>query len=148
MKARDIMTRQVEAVTPDEPLTHAARIMADHDVGIVPVIESRGHPRLLGVITDRDLTVRHTAHCPNPAEECPVAAHMTRDTWTVGEDADAHGAIEQMRAHHVRRIPVVGPDHELAGVISVADVVLRMDPQPTEVKSLLIAESSPAVAHV
>ncbi|MBI2186078.1 MAG: CBS domain-containing protein [Acidobacteria bacterium] len=61
MKVRDIMTPDPEVVTPEEPISRAARIMRDYDVGIVPVVGDSESRNLVGVITDRDIACRHVA---------------------------------------------------------------------------------------
>lgn len=88
MKARQIMTANPEVVTPDEPVSHAARIMRDRDIGMVPVVTDRDSMSVTGIITDRDIAVRHVADLC--AEDCSVATHMSRDDIeTVKENDDS-----------------------------------------------------------
>src|SRR6476659_7348317 len=61
MKARDIMTKNIECVTADDTAERAARIMRDEEVGIVPVVENQKSMKLSGVVTDRDITIRMVA---------------------------------------------------------------------------------------
>ncbi len=61
MKAQDIMTRNPDVLTPDEPVSRAAQLMRDRNVGIVPVVEDKSSMKLCGVITDRDIAIRHVA---------------------------------------------------------------------------------------
>jgi CBS domain-containing protein len=121
--AREIMTENVECVTPQDELTHAARIMRDRDVGIVPVVEGDdGVRRLIGVITDRDITLRHVAEGHGP--DCRVEEAMSReDLATVGPDDDVDDVMRQMRDHQVRRVPVI-EDGRLVGIISQADLAV------------------------
>src|SRR6266550_6970107 len=76
MKARDIMTPDPEVVTPEQSISCAAQIMRDCDVGVVPVVNNDGRT-LIGLITDRDIAVRHVAD--GHAGDCTVGAHMTCD---------------------------------------------------------------------
>ncbi|HUF27005.1 MAG TPA: CBS domain-containing protein [Gemmatimonadaceae bacterium] len=61
MKARDIMTRDPAVVTPDEPVSRAAELMKQRDIGMIPVVNDRSHMRLEGVLTDRDIAIRFVA---------------------------------------------------------------------------------------
>ncbi len=61
MKIQDIMSTDPNTVTPDTPITEAARLMKDHNIGMLPVVETEGSRKLVGVVTDRDITIRHVA---------------------------------------------------------------------------------------
>lgn len=120
MKARDIMTANPECVTRDDSLQRAAEIMRDVDVGAVPVVDDRTSKRLVGIITDRDITVRHVAGDNN--RECRVGDHMTSGRlFTVSPDDDAERVIQRMKSEQVRRIPVTEGDR-IVGIIAQADV--------------------------
>lgn len=143
MKAREIMTRDPQVVTADDPVSRAAEIMRDIDVGIVPVVDDRSSMRLRGVITDRDIAVRHVAE--RHQQDCRVGDHMTGGRLdTVDPDADAHEVTERMRRDQVRRIPVVEGDR-LVGIIAQADVAVGLGPrEPQEVEQTLEQISKPA----
>lgn len=120
MKARDIMTADPECVTRDDSLQRAAEIMRDVDVGAVPVVDDRTSKRLVGIITDRDITVRHVAGDNN--RDCRVGDHMTSGRlFTVSPDDDAERIIERMKSEQVRRIPVTEGER-LVGIVAQADV--------------------------
>lgn len=123
MLAREIMTEKVECVTPQDDLAHAARIMRDRDVGIVPVVEGNdGQRRLLGVVTDRDIAIRHVAE--GHGGSCRVEEAMSRDDLVVARpDDDVDSVMRSMRERQVRRVPVV-EDGRLIGIISQADLAL------------------------
>lgn len=124
MKAKEIMTQDPVAVTPNETVSHAAELMARHDIGLIPVVEDRSSMRLRGVITDRDIAVRHVA--AKHREDCAVAEHMTsKRVDVVRPDADVHDVLGRMRHDKVRRIPVVDADHRLVGVIAQADLAVK-----------------------
>lgn len=123
MLASEMMTTDPEAVTMFDAIGRAAALMAQYDVGILPVIDDPVHRRLMGVITDRDLVVRclSQGHAPG----CHVEDHMTRDplvTVTPGETLET--IVERMGRYQVRRLPVVeGPDKRLVGIITMADLL-------------------------
>jgi CBS domain-containing protein len=120
MKARDIMTANPECVTREDSLQRAAEIMRDVDVGAVPVVDDRNSMRLVGVITDRDITVRHVAG--DNGENCRVGDHMTSGRlFTVSPDDEADHVLDRMKAEQVRRIPVVEGER-IVGIIAQADV--------------------------
>ena len=77
MKAHEIMTSKPEVVTPNDPISRAAQIMRDKDVGLVPVVRDTSSMMLEGVITDRDVAVRHVAD--RHTNDCSVGSHMSRD---------------------------------------------------------------------
>lgn len=121
MKASDIMSPDPEVVTPDETLQRAAAMMKERDVGIIPVVEDRSSMKLAGVITDRDIVVRHVAE--GHREDCSVGAHLSGDNVeTVGPEAEIEEVTRLMQRRKVRRIPVVEEGGRLIGIISQADV--------------------------
>jgi CBS domain-containing protein len=137
MRARDIMTPNPLVVTPGDPVSRAAEIMRDAEVGIVPVVDDREHRHLIGVITDRDIAVRCVASQHVPA--CDVSLHMSGEhLCTVGPDADVSSVLASMTHDRVRRIPVVAEDNRLIGMISQADLATKVGPeQPLEVEKVL-----------
>src|SRR5688572_22020114 len=125
MKARDIMTSNVECVTAKDNIQAAARIMRDEDVGIVPVVEETGGNRVLrGVVTDRDIAIRCVAEGKD-ARSCTVADVMSSGLVTVRPDADLKEVMEKMKKAQVRRIPVVEDANRLVGIIAQADLATQ-----------------------
>lgn len=126
MKARELMSKDPVVVTPDEPVTRAAQIMRDQNVGAVPVVDDRGSMRLRGLITDRDIAVRHVAEAHG--QSCRVSDELTSGPLkTVTPETDAHEVMELMKREQVRRVPVVQGDR-LVGIIAQADVANAEDP--------------------
>jgi CBS domain-containing protein len=122
MKIQDVMTRDPRSVAPETPVSEAARIMRDEDVGIVPVVD--GDRRLVGVVTDRDIAVRIVAE----GRDASVSVRdvmSSDDLATCTPDADVEQAMEQMASEQVRRIPVVDERGSLVGIIAQADVVRK-----------------------
>jgi CBS domain-containing protein len=121
VKARDLMTSdKLECVTRQDSLTRAAQIMRDSDIGAVPVVEDSTSMRLVGVITDRDITVRHVAG--DNADDCVVGDHMSEGRlFTARPDDDVDTVLRTMKDQQVRRVPVVDGER-LVGIIAQADV--------------------------
>lgn len=126
MKASEIMTGNPVCVTPTTLLTEAAQLMKDRDVGLLPVVDADGSSKLVGVITDRDIAVRHVA-AGHTSADCTVSEAMSKKTTTCPKNADIGDVMKVMGAEQIRRIPVVDERSNLVGVISQADIVLRLD---------------------
>ncbi len=124
MKARDVMTPNPDVLTPDEPVSRAAQVMRDRNVGIVPIVENRSSMKLCGVITDRDIAIRHVAEGHD--NNCKVADEVSREPLaTVNPDADVKDVMNVMKRDQVRRVPVVEGDNRLVGIIAQADIAER-----------------------
>ena len=119
-KVREIMSSSPRTVEPDTPVTEAAKLMKQEDVGSVPVVDG---PRLIGVLTDRDIVVRGIADGSDP-HAIKVGDIASRDVVTVRPDDDLDEALRLMALHQVRRLPVVEDGH-LVGVVATADVALE-----------------------
>lgn len=124
MLVKSIMTSEVKVCAPDTSLAAAARIMSTRDCGIVPVVDSQH--KLLGIITDRDVCLAVATKYESP-EELPVRDIMTKKVYTCAPDDDAQTAMNLMKNHAVRRVPVVTADGRLTGLISIDDLVIRAD---------------------
>ncbi len=120
MKARDLMTKNPECVTREDTVQRAASIMRDHDIGAVPVVDDTGSRRLVGIVTDRDIAVRAVAEGRNDlsVQDAMSAGRIA----TAREDDDVDRVMELMRENKVRRIPVVGQNEEVVGMIAQADL--------------------------
>jgi CBS domain-containing protein len=143
MKAKDIMTLAPRVVAADQPVSAAAGLMKRLDVGMIPVVENLESRRLSGVITDRDITIRHVAE--GHTADCPVRAHMTAAPLVIAhEDEDIHDVLARMEEHRVRRAPVTDEGVAVVGVISGADIALRLGAiEPMEVERFFEAVSRP-----
>lgn len=143
MKARDLMTPRPHFVLPDEPVLRAAELMRDHDIGAVPVVDDPESMILVGVITDRDLAIRHVAAAHH--HDCPVSEHMTADHLvTVEPRAGVDDVMKKMRRFKVRRVMVTDGDGVLLGVVAQADLVREEgDEHPRRVEKVLEEISEP-----
>jgi len=137
----EVMSRDVTSVAPDSTIREAAELMDDLDVGALPVTEGR---RLVGMVTDRDITVRATAAGLGP-EETSVSEVMTEDICHCFEDQDVEDVMQDMRDIQIRRVPVVSrDDHSLIGIVSLADLAdIGADTAPEETAATLRDISSP-----
>lgn len=123
---QDIMTTDPVCVTPDTLLKDAARLMKDQNVGMLPVVEGAGSDRLVGVVTDRDIAIRHVAE-GHASSACPVSEAMTRKVATCKVDDDVIDVMNLMGKEQVRRIPIVDERGALVGVVAQADIALEAD---------------------
>ena len=120
-KIADVMTRHPRAVDAQTSVREAARLMEGDDVGSFPVVEAQDSPRLIGVVTDRDIALRVVAAGRDP-ETTAVSEVASREIHTVTPDDDLDDALERMARAQVRRLPVVINEGELVGILSQADL--------------------------
>ena len=121
MKAHEIMTKNPSTVTPETKLADAARLMKNEDVGIIPVVEANGSRKLVGVVTDRDITIRHVAE-GHDSNDCPVREAMSTKLVTARPDEDLESVMDTMGREQIRRIPVVDERGEIVGILAQADL--------------------------
>ena len=119
-KISDFMTRNVQVVRPDESPQRAAQVMDELNVGSLPVCDRTG---LVGMITDRDITVRATAAgLPAHTQVSDVMTDHAR--WCTGEQS-VQEAMQQMADVQIRRLPVVDSEHRVVGIVSLGDLAMR-----------------------
>jgi CBS domain-containing protein len=123
--AREIMTGGAECIGENETLEAAARKMKELDVGSLPICGEDN--RLKGMVTDRDIVVRCIAEGGDPTSTGVMTLAQGKPV-TIGADDDIHAALETMKRHQVRRLPVID-GHQLVGIISQADVALSLSAQ-------------------
>lgn len=121
-QAKDIMSAPVLALRPTEPLTGAAKALAEHNVGSLPLVDDAGS--CVGIVTDRDIVVAGIARDLDPATT-PVSVVATSDVRTVDVNDSAEDVARAMGEHRVRRMPVT-EDGALVGMIAQADVAREM----------------------
>jgi CBS domain-containing protein len=123
MKVSDVMTRLTHIATPDQSLQEVATTMSEQDIGALPVAEN---DRLIGMITDRDITIRAVAEGKGPAT--PVREIMTEQLRTCFQDDDLTEVAQVMAERQMRRLPVLDRDSHLVGIISIGDLALSRQP--------------------
>jgi CBS domain-containing protein len=137
MAAGELCRRDVDTANFDESALDAARRMRDRQVGTVVVVDG-GRP--VGILTDRDLAVRVLAAGLDP-QKTRVSEVMTPAPTTVTEDAQIATALGYMRAGRFRRVPVVGPDGRLCGILALDDVLAVVAAELAEIGPLLTREA-------
>jgi CBS domain-containing protein len=120
MKVSELMTPEVEVIRPDDTLHTAAQMMADLDVGALPVGEN---DRLMGMISDRDITVRAVAKGCDP-DKTPVRNAMSEHIRYCFEDDDTTEVAHKMGQWQIRRLPVLNRDKRLVGIVSLGDLAI------------------------
>jgi CBS domain-containing protein len=121
MKLRDVMSRDVEVVKPEATLTDAAKKMQQLNVGILPVCDG---DTLLGVVTDRDITVRAVGTEQDPTRTT-VQQIMTQQLVYCFEDQDIRDAARLMEDKQLRRLVILNRDKQLAGIVSLGDLATK-----------------------
>jgi CBS domain-containing protein len=125
MLISEVMTGDVESIGPDESLQQAASRMKDMGVGPLPVCENHS---VVGMVTDRDITVRAVALGLNPATT-KVRDVMSEDVVCCYLDQEVDVAAHLMQSKQIRRVMVMDRDKKLVGIITLADLAAHaVDP--------------------
>ena len=133
---RDAMTEEPHSIGASASVVEAARLMREGHIGSLPVTEDE---RLVGMITDRDITTRVVAESAAP-ETTSVGEVYSRDLISVEPDHDLDEALELMARHQVRRLPVV-ENGRLVGVVAQADIALKDNERTGELVGAISAPS-------
>lgn len=120
MKVSDIMTPDPACCLRETTAREAAGLMREHDCGAIPVVENMERRKLLGIVTDRDLAVRGLADGKGP--DTPVGELMTDAPIGADPEDEIETVRQVMIREQVRRVPVIGRDHILVGIIAQADL--------------------------
>jgi CBS domain-containing protein len=118
MKVREIMTSNVDCLSPEASLREIAEEMKSLDVGFIPVCEN---DRLVGTVTDRDIVIRAVAE-GRDISNTQARDVMTREIVYTFEDEDVKNVAEKMREKDVRRILILDRSKRLVGVVSIGDI--------------------------
>jgi CBS domain-containing protein len=121
MRVNEVMTQGAECTRPAASLQEAAERMRTLDVGALPVCEN---DRLVGMVTDRDITVRATASAYDPCGAC-VRDVMTPDVIYCFDDQLVGDAVRIMEDNQIRRLPVLNRDKRLVGIVSLGDLAVK-----------------------
>jgi CBS domain-containing protein len=124
MKIREAMTRDVRMVRPDQTIREAAHLMAELDIGALPVEDG---DRLVGMITDRDIAVRAVAE--GRGADTMVREVMTNEVKYCFDDQDIEEVTRNMGEQRLRRLPVVDRNKRLVGILSLGDLARDEDVQ-------------------
>jgi CBS domain-containing protein len=122
MKVENVMTRNVRSCHPETNLSLVAALMWDYDFCAMPVVDDED--RVMGMITDRDIAIAASTK-GRLATQITVGEVMSGNVYACALDEEISSALKTMRREKVRRLPVIGKDGRLAGILSINDVVLH-----------------------
>ena len=117
-QVRDVMTPNPKTVTEKDSVQAAAKIMADQDTGVVPVVDGL---KIIGMVTDRDIVVRLIAEGKD-LSKATIQDTMSRSVRSVKDDAPVSEVLHLMSSAQIRRVPVVNQKDELVGIVSIGDL--------------------------
>ena len=121
---REVMTQDPVILKAETPLVEAARKMRDDDIGDVLVLKDG---KLCGIVTDRDITIRATAEGKDP-NAVRLGDVCSQDLVTIAADHPISEAVNLMRTHALRRLPVVDGGRPV-GIVSLGDLAVERDPK-------------------
>lgn len=127
MKVKEVMTGSPSVCELNESLAEAARTMWDADCGVLPVLKDGRE--VVGLITDRDICMAMAMKDRNPTA-ISVEEVISGDVYSVAPEDEVQKALELMQQNQVHRLPVINPEGELAGILSMNDIVLKAKEKP------------------
>jgi CBS domain-containing protein len=125
MKIKDVMTPHIESVSPSDTIRYAAQKMDEFNIGAIPVTKDK---RLVGFLTDRDITVRAVAQGLS-TDECTVSDIMTEDCVCCNENSNINEAVRLMEERKIRRILVTNDKDQVVGILSLGDLAVKLSEQ-------------------
>lgn len=134
-KCSEVMTNNPVCCLPNDTVANVAELMNSGNIGSIPIIENEQTKKIIGIVTDRDLTLKIVAKGLD-AKSTKVETVMTGKVVTCRADDDLQKALDAMAEHQLRRIPVVDGDNKIVGIIAQADVATRID-QPEKTAEMV-----------
>ena len=134
-KCSQVMTKNPVCCLPNDTVSKVAQLMKSKDFGSVPIIENEQTKKVVGIVTDRDLTLKIVAEGRDP-KSTKAEEVMTRKVVTCRAEDDLQKALDAMSEHKLRRIPVVDNNNGIVGIIAQADVATRFD-QPEKTAAVV-----------
>ena len=122
MKVKEVMTPNAKAIWLTESLADAAKLMWENDCGVLPIVKDGR--KVIGMITDRDICMAVAMRDTNPSH-VSVEEVMTGQVFSITSEDDIDQALQAMKEHKIRRLPVVNAEGELEGMLSMNDIVLN-----------------------
>jgi CBS domain-containing protein len=119
VRAGDVMTRNVVTVHPNDTAECAARLMGEYNCGALPVVDDNG--RLIGMVTDRDLTIRVTGRGED-SRRVRVGEGMTNESFACHANDSLKDCMRQMSRHQIRRLPIIDDRYHVVGIVSQGDL--------------------------
>lgn len=136
MSVREVCSRVVATVGPDESVRNAARRMAEHEVGTLVVTQGESTPEPFGIVTDRDITLRCIATSRDP-DTTAVREVMTSPVQSIDEFTPLGEALSRMGSSAIRRLVVTSAGTRLIGILSLDDVLEHLVKEAGSVGRLL-----------
>ncbi len=137
---QDVMTRDVQRISPEDSIRKAAQLMDDFNIGSVPVVDG---DKLVGMITDRDITIRATAAGKAP-ESTRVGDVMSTDVRTCSASQSVQEVLSEMGNVQIRRVPVIDQaTHSLVGIVSLGDMATKQSKGIEQALEEISAPSEP-----
>lgn len=130
MNVNEVMTADPACCTADTPLTEVAKMMVECDCGAIPVVDSKDRKKPVGMITDRDITIRTVAEGKNPLDLTASDA-MTTNVMTVTPETSLEECCNLMEEQQIRRVVVVDKNGACCGMIAQADIAMNADGSKT-----------------
>lgn len=130
MNVKEVMTSDPACCTSDMSLQEVAKLMVDNDCGCIPVVDDTNSKKPVGMITDRDITVRTVAEGKNPLE-LTVSDAMTANAITVTPLTSLEECCNVMESNQVRRVAVIDEKGACCGIIAQADIAVNGDQRKT-----------------
>jgi len=134
---QEVMTRDVQTISTQETVQRAAQLMDELNVGAIPVVDDG---KLVGMVTDRDISVRSVAVGQDPTTT-RVNDVMSTDVRTCTVDQSVEDVLAQMADVQIRRVPVLDGNGQIIGIVSLGDVVTKA---PADVEQTLDEISTPS----
>ncbi len=134
-KCHEVMTKDPVCCLPNDSALKAAELMKSGNIGSIPVIENEEGKKLIGIVTDRDLTLKIVAQGLD-SKTRKIESLMSRNIVTCHPDDDLQKALDIMAEHQLRRLPVVDENGRIRGIIAQADIATRSD-QPNKTAELV-----------
>jgi CBS domain-containing protein len=125
MKVKDVMHRGATSVQSDTPVKEIAERMREYDIGAIPV---QANGKLVGIITDRDITCRALGNSGN-VDNMTARDVMSQEVLSCSLDDDIASAIKTMEAKKVRRLPVIDSGRGVVGMLSLGDISHKVSKQ-------------------
>lgn len=120
MKVKDIMSKDIASLSSNDSIERAAQLMKQYDVGSIPVCDNK---EVVGIVTDRDITLRSVAQSQDSAQQT-VRDIMTSNPVVGSPDMDVHDAARLMSDKQIRRLPIV-ENKSLVGIVALGDISLE-----------------------
>jgi CBS domain-containing protein len=124
MKVKDIMSTKIASVSFDDTIEKAAQLMKQYDVGSIPVCKENS---IVGIVTDRDITLRSVASGEN-AKQQRVSDIMTADPTVGSPEMNVNDVARIMSDKQIRRLPIV-ENNSLVGIVALGDISLEPELQ-------------------